>query len=160
MSDEPTVSFPTEMPTEPVAVLAPRADLARAVKSLSPENLKKTAAQYPTNSDTRWGIFTERLGLCEAVEEIDIPRDPGLALAIAVLELPDEERHELSGQYPMEVLACASLAWSDVTGQNPTAVQEILSEFYAPNVVKALYWSRDNTPKNFARAFGLTKTMH
>jgi hypothetical protein len=98
-------TLPHELPPKPAAVLVPRAEVARAVKSLSPKNLKKTAARYPTNPDTKWGIFTECLGLCEAVEEIDIPHDPGLALAIAVLNLPDEERFELSGQYPMEVMA-------------------------------------------------------
>lgn len=134
------------MHTQPGAVPDPQ-----IIAALSPERIREVKALFSTDPLESWQQLTEKLGLSEAVVD-DLA--PSAALAVALLEMPEAQRHSICRCHPVESLAIAGDAWRELEASGHGAPLAFYEEFLGSEVFKAVCWRIENTPTDMAELFG------
>ena len=142
---------------EPVAPTPPP-ELAPYVAAFAQEAIAKASAEGDSISD--WEKIIERMGMGDAVEEIDRPGSLPHNLVVALLLLPDGECHALSKQHPREFTGLAGLAWEWLTEQGAPDASTIAPRLLAPEVLAAFNWLLDNQTAAMMRSCGIGRQLN
>ncbi len=135
-------------------------DGAEYIDALSPKSFEAAKARYSSDPVESWCEIADALNIAEDVERHIHVDDPARAFALALFEIPIEERHALSRQHPFEIIAIAGAVWANVTNSDPVLAPAFFETFNAPEVFSAFRWWIENRPDAAAKAYGLEVIIH
>lgn len=143
--------LPPEMHPESAAVPSPPSEIAAEVAALGPEIIRQFLAEPQPNPAEDWLELAERLGF----EDADFVDPSQLPRVLAGVLLLTGQAHELSRQYPIEMLMVMGKAHGIFETECPEFLPKVMCAFLAPELVAAWLWIIENRTAEIYEALGL-----